>query len=407
MKKTSFYFLIPTILTAFLLCFNSVFALASDIQGDFSTETNVYNGYNVIQNIGEGNGTTINNFKMYLKYTGGGGGVYYDAQVIGWNDSGYSSYYTQSGTQTQSPTYTCDGNITDDVFNLCTFTFNSPLTLQSGKYYYLQVRIQGAGSPTMKALGSASDVVEGNCSGGSCGSVLDLAYVFNGTFAPPNTTTRIISVSPESNVTIVPFTQSSTTKYAPFDIDLLEYYNNVSTSTIAYITTILSNKDIPAFTYTKTVLDVATGTATTSYSIYNQVPFGLYDYTIRLFDSNLDVIDSTTTTNIQFGSTTLPSITFEDIYGATSTQVFTATEQSVISYINLINLLKTKAPFGYFYIVKNSLSNLNTTSTSTVNIVIPSHLKTYFFTPFDLAFSGILWFYFIVFFYKRLKHITI
>jgi hypothetical protein len=223
----------------------------------------------------------------------------------------------------------------------------------------------------------------------------------------PPTNTRIISVSPENNVNIVPLTQSSTTKYAPFDIDLLEYYNSASTSSISYITTTLTNKDIPAFTYTKTLLDFATGTATTSYTVYEQVPFGLYDYTIRLFDINLDVIDATTTTNIQFGSTTLPSITFEDIYGSTTTQIYTATEQSIISYINLINLLKTKAPFGYFYIVRDSLSNINTNGTSTVNIVIPAHLKTYFFNPIDLGLSGILWFYFIIFFYKRLKHITI
>jgi hypothetical protein len=95
------------------------------------------------------------------------------------------------------------------------------------------------------------------------------------------------------------------------------------------------------------------------------------------------------------------------IYGATSTQVYTATQQSVISYINLINLLKTKAPFGYFYIIKDSLSNINTNGTSTVNIIIPAHLKTYFFNPIDIGIAGILWFYFIVFFYKRLKHITI
>ena len=224
---------------------------------------------------------------------------------------------------------------------------------------------------------------------------------------PPNTTTRIISVMPENNETIVPFTQSSTTKYAPFDIDLLEYYNNTSTSTISYITTTLINKNIPAFTYTSTLLDIATGTATTSYSIYDKVPFGLYDYTIRLFDSNLDIIDSTTTTNIQFGSTTLPSTTFEDIYGATSTDVYTATQKSIYSYLNFITLLKTKVPFGYFYVIKDALSGINTTSTSTFNIIIPAHLKIYFFNPFDLAFSGILWFYFITFFYKRIKHIDI
>lgn len=364
MKKTSFYVLIPTILTAFFAFCGVSFAFPNQ-------NIQFYNdGEPKVSLTGQG----ITYFRLQHTTDSGGGesggsiSTTFNANTL------IKSIYGDDGNSTTTISYwTCNINSPPfcDIGYSARYNHTAPEEIAYGTF--IKVNNIGQGDPNI----------------------------------PPNYDTRIISVSPESNVNIVPFTQSSTTKYAPFDIDLLEYYNNVSTSTIAYITTTLSNKDIPTFTYTKTVLDVATGTATTSYSIYNQVPFGLYDYTIRLFDSNLDVIDSTTTTNIQFGSTTLPSITFEDIYGATSTQVFTATEQSVIAYINLINLLKTKAPFGYFYIVKNSLANLNTTSTSTVNIVIPAHLKTYFFSPIDFGIAGILWFYFIIFFYKRLKHITI
>lgn len=364
MKKTSFYILIPTILTAFFAFFGVSFA---SIQGTLSiTDT-----------------TFVLDTSSYTGFTHWTSGSYGNISI--------NVYYG-------------DYPSTDTLVN----------NIVGSRWIDL---IYGTDSPNITgARGYLNPSSNGNYYArfvdSSGGDVYTPFTYNNGSYTPilpepPNSNTRIISVEPENNVNIIPFTQSSTTKYAPFDIDLLEYYNNTSTSTIEYITTILTNKNIPSFTYTKVLFDVATGTATTSYTIYNEVPFGIYDYTIRLFDSNLDLIDATTTTNIQFGSTTLPSITFQDIYGATSTQVYTQVEQSVLSYYNLINLLKTKAPFGYFYVIKDSLSNINTGATSTVNIIIPTHLKTYFFSPFDLAFSGVLWFYFVVFFYKRLKHLTI
>jgi hypothetical protein len=86
---------------------------------------------------------------------------------------------------------------------------------------------------------------------------------------------------------------------------------------------------------------------------------------------------------------------------------FYPTQDALDSWTSLKTTLETKAPFGYFYSVKNAVGGLSATSTPSFSLTIPAHLKTYFFDPFDIGISGILWFFFIFHFYKRLKHIQI
>lgn len=87
--------------------------------------------------------------------------------------------------------------------------------------------------------------------------------------------------------------------------------------------------------------------------------------------------------------------------------LFYPTQNALDSWTTLKTTLETKAPIGYFYSVKNAVVGLSATSTPSFNIVIPAHLKTYFFDPFDTGVAGILWLFFIFHFYKRLKHIQI
>lgn len=86
---------------------------------------------------------------------------------------------------------------------------------------------------------------------------------------------------------------------------------------------------------------------------------------------------------------------------------FYPTQEVIDNWNSLLDLIQTKAPIGYFYMTKNSINGLSATSTKSFNIVIPSSLKTYIFNPFDTGVSAILWFFFIMNFYKRLKTITI
>jgi hypothetical protein len=87
--------------------------------------------------------------------------------------------------------------------------------------------------------------------------------------------------------------------------------------------------------------------------------------------------------------------------------IFYPSQSAFNNFNSFVEVIKTKPPVGYFYIVKNNLTALNSTSTGAFNITIPTHIKTYLFTPFDVGIGAILWFFFAINFYKRLKHITV
>jgi len=87
--------------------------------------------------------------------------------------------------------------------------------------------------------------------------------------------------------------------------------------------------------------------------------------------------------------------------------LFYPTADTITNYYHLIDLIKSKPPAGYFYLIKSNLNNLSATSTAAFSVTIPASLKNYIFIPFDASIAAILWFYFIINFYKRLKHITI
>jgi hypothetical protein len=87
--------------------------------------------------------------------------------------------------------------------------------------------------------------------------------------------------------------------------------------------------------------------------------------------------------------------------------LFCPSQASLNVYSAFVSIIQTKPPVGYFYIVKNKLNNLATSSTPVFTVSIPVHFKQYFFNPFDTAIAGILWFFFAVHFYKRLKTITV
>jgi len=87
--------------------------------------------------------------------------------------------------------------------------------------------------------------------------------------------------------------------------------------------------------------------------------------------------------------------------------MFYPSQSAFNNFNSFVELIKTKPPVGYFYVVENNLDDLNATSTPAFTVTIPSHIKEYLFTPFDVGIGGILWFFFAMNFYKRLKHITV
>lgn len=143
-----------------------------------------------------------------------------------------------------------------------------------------------------------------------------------------------------------------------------------------------------------------------------------------VFDSRYKTLLVATTTTITATTTDLSLITGRDVFaypeyecGITSLTgciknaliwAFYPTEDSVNQYRDFISQLQSKAPVGYFYTATDSLNNISATSTNNIfDIDIPYSLKRYIFTPFDIAIAGILWFFFLINFYKRFKTIQL
>lgn len=83
------------------------------------------------------------------------------------------------------------------------------------------------------------------------------------------------------------------------------------------------------------------------------------------------------------------------------------TESVKESFDGFISTIQTKPPVGYFNLLRDNLNGINASSTPAVTVTIPASIKNVFFTPFDIAIAGILWFFFAIHFYKRLKDITL
>jgi hypothetical protein len=177
----------------------------------------------------------------------------------------------------------------------------------------------------------------------------------------------------------------------------------------------------------------ATGTTTPAFTATTTLFARIYQYDNNYatdlfsgqFDSRYKTLLVATTTTITATTTDISTLlTGRDVFaypeyecGITSLTgciknaliwSFYPTQDSIEQYNDFISLLQTKAPIGYFYTAKDSLTGLSATSTSNVfDIDIPYSLKRYIFTPLDVAIAGILWFFFLINFYKRFKTIQL
>lgn len=87
--------------------------------------------------------------------------------------------------------------------------------------------------------------------------------------------------------------------------------------------------------------------------------------------------------------------------------LFYPTREALDQYNSFIALLQSKAPIGYFYNLRYSIGGISASSTPAFAITLPAHIKSTILNPFDIGIASIIWFWFAMNFYKRLKHITI
>jgi hypothetical protein len=80
---------------------------------------------------------------------------------------------------------------------------------------------------------------------------------------------------------------------------------------------------------------------------------------------------------------------------------------SLTQYGYLKTEMETKAPFGYFVLIKNAISGVNASSTSTFTLTLDQGVLSSIITPLRTALSWILLMGFGFWFYMRMKHLDI
>lgn len=123
---------------------------------------------------------------------------------------------------------------------------------------------------------------------------------------------------------------------------------------------------------------------------------------------NQDYLNATTTEKdcSQYTSATDPNFYLCPLvssFMASIRWLFMPDQASIESVFNLFDVLKTKAPLGYFFMLKDSISGLSATSTPIVTYNSPVEIRDHIFTPIRTALSWLLWLFFAFNFYLVLK----
>ena len=226
-------------------------------------------------------------------------------------------------------------------------------------------------------------------------------------------------VPPDDGIVTTPQPYAQT--YVSNPVNFVGTYNNGINGAYNQIVVNLNNT-----TYSMSSALVATTTPISAtdipYSFSRNLPLeGNYTYQIKLYDSinatstpwvsgnNFSLGTSTVATTTPIFAPALECDTFDLACYIKKAFIWLIypTESLSTSYDGFLDTIQAKPPIGYFTLLANNLGGINASSTPPVDVTIPAHLKTYFFNPFDTALASILWFFFAINFYRRLKHITI
>jgi hypothetical protein len=247
---------------------------------------------------------------------------------------------------------------------------------------------------------------------------------------PPNTTTRIISLVEPPNTSH----EILLTPVLNFDVEI---YNNISTDTAEFLEVQVRNTTLGTIAATKEIpLDYPSSTyygdVHATSTLYLADATSTYEFDTQLvgftgFPLNARYnIDATTSTFDVFANNGFQ--TYTGVYSTNTAALATSTcnianitgcfqnamiflfypdATALSQWQNFQDTLKTKPPVGYFYIVSGALAGATSTVAASVSWNIPTPIKNYIFTPFSLAIAGVLWYFFAVHFYHRLKHIVL
>lgn len=295
------------------------------------------------------------------------------------------------------------GGFTTGNHNYRTFTFTSTSTLQKDNYYTLRLIPNAGGGQTYFMWGK-----DGNNNPPHLPNGL-FYYILNGNEVIEN---AISILTPSNNVT--------TTDFSSWVIqftDLNPLYSNDRIKLSYSITTSTLNLfDIPD-------IDVSGSPPDTflSFEKTNVLTTGLWYTQAYLVSSSSQVFATSSLISFTIG---FPTSTYIMPPTSTSTDLIISCDPNSNFFTNsLCNVLtflfvpsqtqynyfltayQTKAPFGYFYIVKNALNNLQNTTT-TLQFAGVASLGV-IFTPINTSLSFVLWILFIFWLYHTIKRIDL
>jgi hypothetical protein len=379
-----------------------------------------------LQPIGSGFSGTLTQLNLISNINNALAGVIFYICDAGSGSLGCSSTITTLTIPATSFTITSIGS----GFYLWSLSSSTSLVFDPLKYYTIQTPVYSNSG----TKGSSSSFFYKDCvtsSGGVCGSVK--SWYLQLDTSTSNNSSRIVSVTPPD------IASSTSASPLPYTFSLDTYLNSddfsAGSTTITYSLVNRDQGNILTGNFTAT----SSGNTTYSGSVNTGIPNGFYQgtwsmqlpYTCGngldggcyspLFSTstsfvlgysairtiNQDYLNATTTEKdcSQFTSATDPNYYICPLvtsFLAGMRWLFIPDTASIQSVFGLFDILKAKAPLGYFFILKDSIGGL-ATSTPVITYTSPTEIKNAIFTPIRTALTWLLWLFFAFNFYKILK----
>lgn len=123
-------------------------------------------------------------------------------------------------------------------------------------------------------------------------------------------------------------------------------------------------------------------------------------------DEEIDLWESYQRANL-IATTTCSITSIDGCFRNAFIWAFVPDEQTYRDFENFKDKLTTKAPIGYFFQTTTMLKGISSESENEFTFNIPTEISTYVFTPIRILIASVLWIFFSVHIYKRLKKLEL
>lgn len=285
---------------------------------------------------------------------------------------------------------------------------------ENGNYNFIGNAVGTGGA----AIDFSSDMSVVDYSGGQGYTPSVLTHILS--VVPMNGTTTATSTIIGSTVLINPNVLSSSSDTDPFNPQIEIDINGIDTSySTSFFFPSASKRIISSGTQTFSASTTLQDGLYSMHTVLSVPPFGqypgqIYDSTTTSFTVNQSSISALTQASASstIAQPPVANCSISDLSGCFQNALvylFWPTQSGLNTWGTFKTLIYQKAPVGYFAMVQTSLNGATTTMASAITgwNISSSGLMSGIFTPLRTAIAGILWFWFLVHFFRRLQHIDI